>query len=67
MNLPKEKPDIKPLNTKEMVVTPDGTTVLVGGRRYARTVLPSVAISQPEPELEVLDEDETTSGTDTAT
>ena len=67
MNLPKEKPDIKPLNTKEMVVTPDGTTVLVGGRRFARTVLPSVATPQVDPELDALDEDEDSTCTDTAT
>ena len=67
MNLPKEKSDVKPLNTKDMVVTPDGTTVLVGGRRFARTVLPSVAAPQSEPELDLLDEDEDTTGTDTAT
>lgn len=52
MNLPKEWPDIKPINTKEMHLTPDGNTVLAGGRRYKRIVLPSVAEAKPDKESE---------------
>ena len=67
MDLPKQKEPITPLDTKQMKVSPDGETVTIGAQRFKRTVLPSVAVPQPEPELDVLDEDETTSGTDTAT
>ena len=57
MNLPKEKEPITPLDTKQMKVSPDGSVVTVGSQRFKRTVLPSVAVPQPDPELEELDED----------
>ena len=52
MNLPKQKPDIKQINTSDMRVTDDGHTVLVGGRRFKRTVLPSVARPKHDKEVE---------------
>ena len=67
MNLPKEKGPITPLDTRQMKVSPDGSTVTVGSQRFKRTVLPSVAAPQPDAELDVLDEEENTIGTDTAT
>ena len=57
MDLPKQKEPITPLDTKDMKVSPDGTTVTVGSQRFKRTVLPSVAVPKPDPELEELEED----------
>ena len=57
MDLPKQKEPITPLDTRQMKVSPDGSTVMVGSQRFKRTVLPSVAVPQPDPELEELEED----------
>ena len=56
MNPPKEEPTIEALDTKAMRVSPDGTTINVGSRQFKRVVLPSVAVKQPEAELNVLDD-----------
>ena len=46
----------KPLETKQMHVTPDAEWILVGGQRYRRTVILSVAAKMQEPVLDELDE-----------
>lgn len=46
----------KPLETKRMVVSADGKVVHVGTQKFKRVVLPSVAVKQPEAELNVLDD-----------
>ena len=52
MNIPKESPDIKPLRTQDMRVTPDGSAVIAGGHLYKRVVLPSVAEARTDRETE---------------
>ena len=64
----KEAKLFKPLPDAPMRVSPDGSSVQIGSQRFKRTVLPSVATAKlPEPELDVLDDDESTISTVTTT
>ena len=64
----KDTKTFEPLPTAPMRVSPDGNSVLIGSQRFKRTVLPSVATAKlPEPELDVLDDDEPTISTVTTT
>ena len=47
----------QPLETNAMHVTPDEGWILVGGQRYRRTVIPSVAEKMQDPVLDELDGD----------
>lgn len=60
MKKQKEKTEviITPLDTKQMRVAPDGKSIVIAGQRFKRTVLPSVAVKTPEPELDVLSDEE---------